>query len=100
MIGPIRGALSAPTSYPESGGILIHSIGRLTIQNKPERHDRRRINEVAMRQLYKHSESQLRSLQRAVFVSDITEDVLRRVGVQRGMRLLDLGCGTGETCLL
>jgi ubiquinone/menaquinone biosynthesis C-methylase UbiE len=34
------------------------------------------------------------------FVRDLTEDVLRRAGLTRGMRVLDLGCGVGDVSLL
>jgi SAM-dependent methyltransferase len=37
---------------------------------------------------------------RATFVRDLTEALLRRAGVERGMRVLDLGCGIGDTSLL
>jgi ubiquinone/menaquinone biosynthesis C-methylase UbiE len=36
----------------------------------------------------------------AVFFCDGNEDVLRAAGVGRGMRVLDLGCGNGDTLLL
>jgi ubiquinone/menaquinone biosynthesis C-methylase UbiE len=32
-------------------------------------------------------------------VVDLTEDVLRRSGIQPGMRVLDLGCGAGDGSL-
>jgi len=32
-------------------------------------------------------------------VLDLTEDVLRRAGIERGMRVLDLECGTGNASL-
>ena len=41
-----------------------------------------------------------RLARQATFVRDLTEDVLRRAGVERGMRVLDLGCGVGDTSLL
>ena len=53
-----------------------------------------------MRQLYRQSESELRPQQRAMFVPDLTEDVLRRAGIEAGMRVLDLGCGAGDVSLL
>jgi tRNA A58 N-methylase Trm61 len=53
-----------------------------------------------MRQLYRQSESELRPQQRAMFVPDLTEDVLRRAGIEPGMRVLDLGCGAGDTSFL
>jgi SAM-dependent methyltransferase len=36
---------------------------------------------------------------RVVSVLDLTEDVLRRSGIVRGMHVLDLGCGTGDASL-
>lgn len=36
---------------------------------------------------------------RVVSVVDITEDVLSRSGIVRGMHVLDLGCGTGDASL-
>jgi ubiquinone/menaquinone biosynthesis C-methylase UbiE len=33
-------------------------------------------------------------------VLDLTEDVLRRAGIERGMRVLDLECGAGNASLL
>ena len=41
-----------------------------------------------------------RLARQATFVRDLTEDALHRAGVERGMRVLDLGCGTGDTSLL
>jgi ubiquinone/menaquinone biosynthesis C-methylase UbiE len=37
---------------------------------------------------------------RVISVLDPTADVLRRSGIERGMCVLDLGCGSGETSLL
>ncbi|WP_454621201.1 SAM-dependent methyltransferase [Bradyrhizobium cenepequi] len=37
---------------------------------------------------------------RIVSVLDVTKDVLQRSGFVRGMRVLDIGCGTGDTSLL
>nr|WP_283815797.1 methyltransferase domain-containing protein [Bradyrhizobium lablabi] len=37
---------------------------------------------------------------RIVSVPDLTEDALRRSGIKRSMRVLDLQCGTGEASLL
>jgi len=34
------------------------------------------------------------------FIRDLTEDVLHRAGLSRGMRVLDLGCGVGDMSLL
>jgi ubiquinone/menaquinone biosynthesis C-methylase UbiE len=34
------------------------------------------------------------------FIRDLTEDVMRRAGIDRGMRVLDLGCGVGDVSLL
>src|SRR5262245_12139700 len=36
----------------------------------------------------------------ANFGSILTEDGLRQAGIKRGMRVLDLGCGTGDASLL
>ena len=41
-----------------------------------------------------------RLARQATFVRDLTEDVLRRAGVERGMCVLDLGCGVGDASLL
>ena len=35
-----------------------------------------------------------------ISVLDLTADVVRRSGLERGMRVLDLGCGSGDTSLL
>jgi ubiquinone/menaquinone biosynthesis C-methylase UbiE len=37
---------------------------------------------------------------RVIPVLDLTADVLRRSGIKRGMRVLDLGCGSGDASLL
>ena len=37
---------------------------------------------------------------RVISVLDLTADVVRRSGIERGMRVLDLGCGSGDTSLL
>ena len=37
---------------------------------------------------------------RVISVLDSTENVLRRSGIERGMRVLDLGCGSGDASLL
>jgi 2-polyprenyl-3-methyl-5-hydroxy-6-metoxy-1,4-benzoquinol methylase len=77
------------------------------------------MNEVTMRELHKRialkamarssqgtaygldeSASEVRPPCRQVLsVLDLTEDALRRSGIARGMRVLDLGCGTGDTSL-
>jgi ubiquinone/menaquinone biosynthesis C-methylase UbiE len=36
---------------------------------------------------------------RVISVLDLTEDVLRRSGIERGMRVLDLECGAGNAAL-
>jgi ubiquinone/menaquinone biosynthesis C-methylase UbiE len=36
---------------------------------------------------------------RVISLPDLTEDVLRRSGIERGMRVLDLGCGYGNASL-
>lgn len=48
-----------------------------------------------------YSRSEVRPLKRQVtFFRDLTEDVLQQAGVERGMRVLDFGCSTGDTSLL
>jgi SAM-dependent methyltransferase len=48
-----------------------------------------------------YSASELRRLERqGAFFRDLTADLLKRVGVRDGMRVLDLGCGVGDTSLL
>ena len=37
---------------------------------------------------------------RVISVLDLTADVLRRSGIERGTRVLDLGCGSGDASLL
>ncbi|WP_426440639.1 class I SAM-dependent methyltransferase [Bradyrhizobium genosp. P] len=37
---------------------------------------------------------------RVISVQDLTADVLKRSGIERGMRVLDLGCGSGDASLL
>ena len=37
---------------------------------------------------------------RVISVQDLTADVLKRSGIKRGMRVLDLGCGSGDASLL
>jgi ubiquinone/menaquinone biosynthesis C-methylase UbiE len=48
-----------------------------------------------------YSESEFKRLERqASFLRDLTEDLLRRAGIERGMRVLDVGCGVGDVSLL
>jgi ubiquinone/menaquinone biosynthesis C-methylase UbiE len=42
----------------------------------------------------------LRLIEQAAYFEDLTADVLRRAGIERGMRVLDLGCGVGDVSLL
>jgi tRNA A58 N-methylase Trm61 len=37
---------------------------------------------------------------RVISVQDLAADVLKRSGIERGMRVLDLGCGSGDASLL
>jgi ubiquinone/menaquinone biosynthesis C-methylase UbiE len=37
---------------------------------------------------------------RVISVQDLTADVLKRSGIERGMRVIDLGCGSGDASLL
>jgi ubiquinone/menaquinone biosynthesis C-methylase UbiE len=48
-----------------------------------------------------YSESEFRRLEfQGALFRDFTEDVLRRAGLERGMRVLDIGCGVGDVSLL
>src|SRR5262245_31969150 len=48
-----------------------------------------------------HSPGELeRLIQQGRFVGDLTEHLLRLAGLGPGMRVLDVGCGTGDVCLL
>jgi ubiquinone/menaquinone biosynthesis C-methylase UbiE len=38
--------------------------------------------------------------EQAAFLQDLTEEMLRRAGLQPGMRVLDVGCGVGDVSLL
>ncbi|WP_167484029.1 class I SAM-dependent methyltransferase [Mesorhizobium tamadayense] len=48
---------------------------------------------------YSTRELQRLALQGAL-IRDFTEDMLRRAGIQPGMRVLDIGCGVGDVSLL
>jgi ubiquinone/menaquinone biosynthesis C-methylase UbiE len=37
---------------------------------------------------------------RVISVQDLTADVLKRSGIERGMRVIDLGCGSGDASLV
>jgi ubiquinone/menaquinone biosynthesis C-methylase UbiE len=45
-------------------------------------------------------EEAARLAKQAALFEDLTEDVLRRAGVEAGMNVLDLGCGVGDVSLL
>ena len=48
-----------------------------------------------------HSDPEVQRLEnQARFIGDLTEEVLRRAGLASGMRVLDLGCGTGDVSFL
>jgi SAM-dependent methyltransferase len=48
-----------------------------------------------------HARDELdRLIEQARFFGDLTDEVLRRAGVGPGMRVLDLGCGTGDVSFL
>lgn len=47
-----------------------------------------------------HSAGELARLERqAEIFAEITENILRRAGIGRGMRILDIGCGVGDVSL-
>jgi ubiquinone/menaquinone biosynthesis C-methylase UbiE len=41
-----------------------------------------------------------RLIKQSAFYAEFTEDVLRRAGLEEGMRVLDIGCGAGDVSLL
>lgn len=48
-----------------------------------------------------YSDSEFKRLEmQASLIRDLTENVLRRAGIGRGMRVLDIGCGVGDVSLL
>jgi SAM-dependent methyltransferase len=48
-----------------------------------------------------HADAELdRLIEQARFFGDLTEHVLRLAGIERGMRVLDVGCGTGDVSFL
>ncbi|BCQ29538.1 methyltransferase domain-containing protein (plasmid) [Caballeronia sp. NK8] len=48
-----------------------------------------------------HADLEVQRLEnQARFIGDLTEEILRRAGLAPGMRVLDLGCGTGDVSLL
>jgi ubiquinone/menaquinone biosynthesis C-methylase UbiE len=48
-----------------------------------------------------YSESEFRRLElQSQFIRELTEDLLRRAGINLGMRVLDIGCGVGDVSLL
>ena len=52
-------------------------------------------------QILTHTNSELeRLIEQARFFGDLTEQVLRLAGLEPGMRVLDIGCGTGDVSFL
>jgi cyclopropane fatty-acyl-phospholipid synthase-like methyltransferase len=52
-------------------------------------------------QVLTHNTSELeRLIEQARFFGDLTEQVLRLAGLEPGMRVLDIGCGTGDVSFL
>jgi ubiquinone/menaquinone biosynthesis C-methylase UbiE len=48
-----------------------------------------------------YSEREFKRLElQGAFIRDLTDDVLKRAGLTRGMRVLDLGCGVGDVSLM
>lgn len=48
-----------------------------------------------------HSERELVRLERqAALFADLTRDILLRAGLEKGMRVLDIGCGVGDVSLI
>ncbi|MER9296856.1 class I SAM-dependent methyltransferase [Mesorhizobium sp. M0621] len=48
-----------------------------------------------------YSEGEFMRLQKqGEFFSDLTEDMMRRAGIEEGMRVLDIGCGVGDVSLI
>ena len=48
-----------------------------------------------------YSDGEFRRLEmQSQLFGDLTEDVLRRAGIARGMRVLDVGCGVGDVSLM
>jgi 2-polyprenyl-3-methyl-5-hydroxy-6-metoxy-1,4-benzoquinol methylase len=48
-----------------------------------------------------HSQAEIRRLiKQASIVQATTERLLRSAGIERGMRVLDLGCGAGDVSML
>jgi ubiquinone/menaquinone biosynthesis C-methylase UbiE len=48
-----------------------------------------------------YSDGEFKRLEmQASLIRDLTENILRRAGVDRGMRVLDIGCGIGDVSLL
>ena len=48
-----------------------------------------------------YSDSEFKRLEfQATLIRDLTENVLQRAGICRGMRVLDIGCGIGDVSLL
>ena len=48
-----------------------------------------------------HSQTEIpRLIKQAAIIQPTTERLLRSAGIERGMRVLDLGCGAGDVSML
>ena len=47
---------------------------------------------------YSHHEAR-RLAEQGALLEDLTQDMLRRAGLEHGMQVLDIGCGVGDVSL-